>query len=163
MYHRNKVHTDEFWKYELAKHRRTVLDSKTNEDMWKKQLGKHADEIPLLGHLNRHPSFDQESVMSSADVKHLTNQSSPDRWLEQIKMSTNADSNQNKQVSTEMKLLALQSLQNSLQMMNNNNNNCGIGKHKKIVKLIGKISPKNVGPVHDKYWLFFAVGFRIPA
>merc|ERR1740122_310343 len=43
MYHRNKVHTDEFWKYELAKHRRTVLDSKTNEDMWKKQLGKHVN------------------------------------------------------------------------------------------------------------------------
>ncbi|CAB4065425.1 KRAB [Lepeophtheirus salmonis] len=39
-----KFHTDEFWKYELTKHRRAVVDSKTNEDMWKKQLGKHGSE-----------------------------------------------------------------------------------------------------------------------
>ena len=42
MYHRNKVHTDEFWKYELSKHRRTVMDNETNEDLWQRQLGKHA-------------------------------------------------------------------------------------------------------------------------
>ena len=44
MYHRNKVHTDEFWRYELTKNRRTVTDDKANEDLWKKQLGKHAEE-----------------------------------------------------------------------------------------------------------------------
>ena len=120
MYHRNKVHTDEFWKYELAKHRRTVLDSKTNEDMWKKQLGKHADEVvPVpsggLTAINDHHVLHQRS-------NEEIHKQSPDRWLEQIKLSTANDPNQNNQVSTEMKLLALQSLQsslqNSLQMMN---------------------------------------------
>ena len=109
MYHRNKVHTDEFWKYELAKHRRTVLDSKTNEDMWKKQLGKHASEEDLseMGHRSR--------SLEVHDRQGLTDQS--ERWLEQIKRSTSSDPNQNSQVSAEMKLLALQSLQNSLQMI----------------------------------------------
>ena len=110
MYHRNKVHTDEFWKYELAKHRRTVLDSKTNEDMWKKQLGKHADEV-----IPAHPHhFPPHIEHEKEEMKR-----SPDQWLEQIKLSTSTDPNQNNQVSTEMKLLALQSLQSSLQMMNN--------------------------------------------
>merc|ERR1719400_1801423 len=44
IYHRNKVHTDEFWRYELTKNRKTVLDDVANEDLWKKQLGKHAEE-----------------------------------------------------------------------------------------------------------------------
>ena len=44
MYHRNQIHTDEFWRYELTKNRRTVMDDKANEDLWKKQLGKHAEE-----------------------------------------------------------------------------------------------------------------------
>ena len=44
MYHRNKVHTDEFWRYELTKNRRTIMDDKANEDLWKAQLGKHAEE-----------------------------------------------------------------------------------------------------------------------
>lgn len=48
MYHRNKVHTDEFWRYELTKNRRTGLDDKANEDLWKKQLGKHAEEAAKL-------------------------------------------------------------------------------------------------------------------
>ena len=115
MYHRNKVHTDEFWKYELAKHRRTVLDSKTNEDMWKKQLGKHAAEeeaeaaaaaAAQAGHRSR-----------SLEVHDRKNLEQSERWLEQIKRSTSSDPNQNSQVSAEMKLLALQSLQNSLQMI----------------------------------------------
>ena len=56
MYHRNKVHTDEFWKYELAKHRRSGLDIQTNEDMWHRQLGKHADEFngSIDGSTNSH-------------------------------------------------------------------------------------------------------------
>ena len=48
MYHRNKVHTGEFWRYELTKNRRTGLDDKANEDLWKKQLGKHAEEAAKL-------------------------------------------------------------------------------------------------------------------
>ena len=107
MYHRNKVHTDEFWKYELAKHRRTVLDSKTNEDMWRKQLGKHADETELEESLSRSRSLEIHDRSKQPD----------DRWLEQIKRSTSTDPGQNSQVSQEMKLLALQSLQTSLQMM----------------------------------------------
>ena len=57
MYHRNKVHTDEFWKYEMSKNRRgsnannstigSLLDSQTNEDLWHRQLGKHADEFQV--------------------------------------------------------------------------------------------------------------------
>ena len=150
MYHRNKVHTDEFWKYELAKHRRTVLDSKTNEDMWKKQLGKHAseqeqqeheaaaaaavaaafrsrsleihDRKPLAANsLQQAPSMG--TLAGNEPAHQLTNEQQQqkmpdDRWLEQIKRSTSTDTNQNSQVSAEMKLLALHSLQNSLQMMN---------------------------------------------
>ncbi len=108
MYHRNKVHTDEFWKYELAKHRRTVLDSKTNEDMWRKQLGKHAAESE-----DQNPGSRSRSLEIHDRKPSITDE----RWLEQIKRSTSSDPNQNSQVSAEMKLLALHSLQNSLQMM----------------------------------------------
>merc|ERR1719211_827550 len=38
MYHRNKVHTDEFWRYELTKNRKTVLDDVANEDPRKQPL-----------------------------------------------------------------------------------------------------------------------------
>lgn len=113
MYHRNKVHTDEFWKYELAKHRRTVLDSKTNEDMWKKQLGKHANEDELLAAAAAEQAGQRSRSLEIVD----RNKAVDDRWLDQIKRTTSSDPNQNSQVSTEMKLLALQSLQNSLQMM----------------------------------------------
>ena len=115
MYHRNKVHTDEFWKYELAKHRRTVLDSKTNEDMWKKQLGKHASEEEIAANAAAAEMIHRSRSLEVHDRKAMTDQS--DRWLEQIKRSTSSDPNQNSQVSAEMKLLALQSLQNSLQMI----------------------------------------------
>ncbi|QQP31571.1 Oocyte zinc finger protein XlCOF22like [Caligus rogercresseyi] len=95
MYHRNKVHTDEFWKYELTKHRRAVVDSKTNEDMWKKQLGKHGCEQNSSGEL----------------------------WLDQIQViqpnqsSSQGSSPSKSSISAEMKLLALQSLQSSLKLM----------------------------------------------
>ena len=150
MYHRNKVHTDEFWKYELAKHRRTVLDSKTNEDMWKKQLGKHASEqeaekaaaaaaaaaAAIMGsNSSRSRSLESHDRKSSESPGRQSRGNTPapnagvnapppgantipnDHWLEQIKRSTTNDPNQNSQVSNEMKLLALHSLQNSLQMM----------------------------------------------
>ena len=150
MYHRNKVHTDEFWKYELAKHRRTVLDSKTNEDMWKKQLGKHVNGeqeaeqaakamAALAGGgsasagCSRSHSLERKSSTSPPGTPHLpaAHPNAPgrspapqpgtpvdqDHWLEQIKRSTTNDPNQNSQVSNEMKLLALHSLQSSLQMM----------------------------------------------
>lgn len=90
MYHRNKIHTDEFWKYELAKHRRTGLDSKTNEEMWKKQIGGHEDA--------------ESEPPPAEDPQH------EDKWLSQIQRATNNPEN-NAQVATEMKLLALQSLQ----------------------------------------------------
>ena len=152
MYHRNKVHTDEFWKYELAKHRRTVLDSKTNEDMWKKQLGKHVNGeqeaeqaakamAALAGGgsasagCSRSHSLERKSSTSppagTSPQLPAAHSNAPgrspanpqpgtpvdDHWLEQIKRSTTNDPNQNSQVSNEMKLLALHSLQSSLQMM----------------------------------------------
>ena len=46
MYHRNKVHTDEFWKYELSKgsHRggnrlgSSGFDSRQNDELWQMQI-----------------------------------------------------------------------------------------------------------------------------
>lgn len=96
MYHRNKVHTDEFWKYELAKHRRVGVDLKTNEDMWQKQLGKHAEDgTPLKGTgSHRSPSMDESNH--------------EERWLDQIHARTN--STDQAKVAAEMKALALQSM-----------------------------------------------------
>jgi hypothetical protein len=69
MYHRNKVHTDEFWKYELAKHRRTALDTETNEDMWQRQLGKHAETM---------------STGRSSSLLHELDPNHEDKWLDQV-------------------------------------------------------------------------------
>jgi hypothetical protein len=44
MYHRNKVNTDEFWKYELVKNRFSEIDASVKEVLWKKQLGRHLEE-----------------------------------------------------------------------------------------------------------------------
>ena len=99
MYHRNKVHTDEFWKYELSKHRRTVMDNETNEDMWQRQLGKHATGSETAS--NAPPSA---SLLHEIDPNH------EDKWLDQIKRSSDV---------SDMKLLALRSLQSSLQFMSN--------------------------------------------
>ena len=98
MYHRNKVHTDEFWKYELSKHRRVSTNANcgvialhgqdgnvVNEDMWKKQLGRHA-------------------------VEDVNNNGNNYKWLDQIQKQQQGGPNQ-AAVSAEMKLLALQSLQ----------------------------------------------------
>ena len=106
MYHRNKVHTDEFWKYELAKHRRTVLDNETNEDMWRRQLGKHASLGSGSGEmiLNRRASI-HGSLLHELDPCH------EDKWLDQIKRSAEGPA------SADMKLLALRSLHSSLQHM----------------------------------------------
>ena len=97
MYHRNKVHTDEFWRYELTKNRRSVVDDKVNEDLWKKQLGKHAEEAAKL--------IKQETAISPAEAKEEQL-----KWLEQINRPSS-------DLSPEMKLFALQSLQKSLQYM----------------------------------------------
>lgn len=68
MYHRNKVHTDEFWKYELAKHRRVGLDNAANEDLWRKQLGRHANEENQSN--NGEPIADRRSSAASAAASH---------------------------------------------------------------------------------------------
>jgi len=44
MYHRNKVNTDEFWKYELVKNRFSEIDASVKEVLWKKQLGRHLED-----------------------------------------------------------------------------------------------------------------------
>ena len=44
MYHRNKVNTDEFWKYELVKNRFSEIDASVKEVLWKKQLGTHLED-----------------------------------------------------------------------------------------------------------------------
>ena len=111
MYHRNKVHTDEFWKYELAKHRRVGFDYAVNEDMWKKQLGRHAEAVA-----RKNFSLDEHTApISEAGRINLANE---DKWLDQIQRSTSKTSYQRSQVASEMKLLALQSLQSSLNFMN---------------------------------------------
>lgn len=94
MYHRNKVHTDEFWKYELAKHRRTVLDTETNEDMWQRQLGKHAMSVSGESVTNCQGSR-QGSLLHEIDPNH------EDKWLDQIKRSTEAKN------QADIKMLAL--------------------------------------------------------
>ena len=110
MFHKNKVHTDEFWKYELAKHRRVGFDYSVNEDMWKKQLGRHADEVSKKSF-----SLDEQSNISEAGRVNIA---SEDKWLDQIQRSTSQTTYQKSQVASEMKLLALQSLQSSLHFMN---------------------------------------------
>ena len=97
MYHRNKVHTDEFWKYELSKHRRTVLDNETNEDLWQRQLGKHAMAGEAL-----------PTGPAAASLLHEIDPNHEDKWLDQIKRSAEV---------SDMKLLALRSLRSSLQFM----------------------------------------------
>merc|ERR1719225_2052389 len=98
MYHRNQIHTDEFWRYELTKNRRTIMDDKANEDLWKKQLGKHAEETAKL-------KLEAEAAAVAAAAAATENDGS----------SVQKANNEN--VSTEIKLLALQSLQNSLHFM----------------------------------------------
>jgi len=78
MYHRNKVHTDAFWKYELAKHRRAVLDAETNEDLWRRQLGKHA------GAGRAETSTTHAALLREIDPHH------EDKWLDQIKRAADA-------------------------------------------------------------------------
>ena len=94
MYHRNKVHTDEFWRYELTKNRRTILDDKVNEDLWKQQLGKHAEEAAKI-------KLENNNAMAQDDQV---------QWLEQVNRPSS-------DMTPEMKLIALQSLQKSLQYM----------------------------------------------
>lgn len=130
MYHRNKVHTDEFWRYELTKNRRTIMDDKANEDLWKKQLGKHAEETAKLKQEAEAaaaaaaaqatiPETDGSSIQTANEEKSSENNNSQEennKWLDQINRASNSQAG-NENVTTEMKLLALQSLQNSLHFM----------------------------------------------
>ena len=107
MYHRNKVHTDEFWRYELTKNRRSFVDDRVNEDLWKKQLGKHGEETESK-------PVKQETTVSPAATPALNASEAKEeqmKWLEQINRSSSS------QMSPEMKLFALQSLQKSLQSL----------------------------------------------
>ena len=57
MYHRNKVHTDEFWKYELSKgsgHRgnrlgSSALDPRQNDELWQRQINGGSAKSSTLG------------------------------------------------------------------------------------------------------------------
>ena len=125
MYHRNKVHTDEFWRYELTKNRRTVTDDKANEDLWKKQLGKHAEETArqkleaetaaaTLAALGAATQEKKENVDQEVEGEEAGRVGEEVQWLEQIQRGAR---DQEAGVSTELKLLALQSLQTSLRFM----------------------------------------------
>ena len=120
MYHRNKVHTDEFWRYELTKNRKTVLDDVANEDAWKQQLGKHAEEAAKL------KKEAAEAAAAAATEENVSRPATPagqgeqtGGWMDQVKRSStpaNAPAAQTLEpVTTEMKLLALQNLQQNLQ------------------------------------------------
>ena len=125
MYHRNKVHTDEFWRYELTKNRRTIMDDKANEDLWKKQLGKHAEETArqkleaenaaaaLAALAGAAPS---NQVDTDKVFKHVDKSGEELKWMENMSKEAGPSGNLDN-VSTEMKLMALQSLQNSLRFM----------------------------------------------
>jgi len=121
MYHRNKVHTDEFWRYELTKNRKTVLDDVANEDAWKQQLGKHAEEAAKL------KKEAAEAAAAAATEENLSRPATPAAapgeqtggWMDQVKRSSTPApapaAPTLEPVTTEMKLLALQNLQQNLQ------------------------------------------------
>merc|ERR1719264_318824 len=123
MYHRNKVHTDEFWRYELTKNRKTVLDDVANEDAWKQQLGKHAEEAAKL------KKEAAEAAAAAATEEKLSRPATPaaagageqtgGSWIDQVKRSSTPApapaAPTLEPVTTEMKLLALQNLQQNLQ------------------------------------------------
>ena len=120
MYHRNKVHTDEFWKYEMAKHRRTVVDDKDrNDDMWQQQLGKHGKDIE-----NKSVASGSNGTGYGGETLHLskTDPSHDERWLQQIQRATSKETHEKakSQPLSDVKLLALQSLQSSLHNLKNN-------------------------------------------
>ena len=134
MYHRNKVHTDEFWKYEMAKHRRTVVDDKDrNDDMWQQQLGKHGKDVMIKSAASCHNGsiYGGESMhLSKTDPSH------DERWLQQIKRATSNESYDKPQPLTDVKLLALQSLQSSLHSLKSNmypNENAKDEKHVRVL------------------------------
>ena len=143
MYHRNKVHTDEFWRYELTKNRRSVIDESANDDLWKKQLGRHADDAPaallsssvaVAGQTAKQDKTAGKSLPLSEDGKASGGGGSQAdnhaNWLKQIRSTAAAAvaaSGESSSpaalaaspanLSPNMKLLALQSLQKSLQFM----------------------------------------------
>ena len=123
MYHRNKVHTDEFWRYELTKNRKTVLDDVANEDAWKQQLGKHAEEAAKLKKEAAEAAAaaaTEENVSRPATPAAVQAGSQTGGWISEVNRrsstAANAPAAQTLEpVTTEMKLLALQNLQQNLQ------------------------------------------------
>ena len=120
MYHRNKVHTDEFWRYELTKNRRTVMDDMANEDLWKQQLGKHAEEAAKLKKEAAEAAAAAAAATEESSSRGMTpapqEQEQQPLWQEQLGVeATEASTAASLEpASTEMKLLALQNLQSSL-------------------------------------------------
>ena len=113
MYHRNKVHTDEFWKYEMAKHRRTVIDDKDrNDDMWQQQLGRYGSDISENAYSSKdHYIRGENQIQHNADPTH------DEKWMQQIKRAKTAPSdfmNKYEVRSDGIKLVALESLQSSV-------------------------------------------------
>lgn len=111
MYHRNKVHTDEFWKYEMAKHRRTVVDDKDrNDDMWQQQLGRYGKDTPGKSSSSNDQMYGGEHQQRNNDPSH------DERWLQQIQRATakGLKTPPNQHNLTDAKLLALQSSFNSI-------------------------------------------------
>jgi hypothetical protein len=104
MYHRNKVNTDEFWRHELTKNRRSNLDDKANEDLWRQQIAKHSGETST-------PAPQHRIIKPEPGGGQVEDEQQLQQWLEPAVTAAAG------QMSTEMKLLALQSLQNSLTMM----------------------------------------------
>ena len=122
MYHRNKVHTDEFWKYEMAKHRRTVIDDKDrNDDMWQQQLGRYGSDISE----NAYSSKDHYS-RGENQIQHNTDPTHDEKWMQQIKRAKTAPSdcmNKYEARSDGIKLVALESLQSSLRSIDSESKN----------------------------------------
>jgi len=121
MYHRNKVHTDEFWRFELTKNRKTIVDDVANEDLWKQQLGKHAEEAAKL---KKEAAEAAETAAaaeepSSRGVTPAPQEEQPAAaWVQQVKRSSTPApaAPPLEPVTTEMKLLALQNLQQNLHL-----------------------------------------------
>ena len=113
MYHRNKVHTDEFWKYEMAKHRRTVIDDKDrNDDMWQQQLGRYGSDISETPGISSKDHFIRGEIQNNTDPTH------DEKWMQQIKRAKTSDfMNKYETRSDSIKLVALESLQTSLRSM----------------------------------------------
>ena len=119
MYHRNKVHTDEFWKYEMAKHRRTVIDDKDrNDDMWQQQLGRYGSDISETAGISSKEHYIRGEIQHNTDPTH------DEKWMQQIKRAKTSNlMNRYEAHSDGIRLVALDSLQSSLRSIDSESKN----------------------------------------